>query len=169
MLAAVRRTTWWVLPVAAALLAGCGGGSSGGGSSSGGSSSGGSSGPPVRQSTSATGATTATGAACVLAPADPAATLPSGFPAPPGATFYRMARLGRTTVHFAYVAGSNVVAERDAIKRQLVAAGFRINGQDQEPNAEAELDADSAAHGGTLQVVHLSCAGYLRLRFTLDH
>ncbi|MDQ1747113.1 MAG: hypothetical protein QOD07_1376 [Frankiaceae bacterium] len=103
-----------------------------------------------------------------LAAADPTAALPSGFPAPPGAVFYQLSTVGKTQVHFAYVKGTDEIAERDAIKAQLVQAGFKINGQDQEKGTEAELDADSAAHGGTLQVIHL-CSGYLRLRFTLDH
>ena len=122
----------------------------------GGSSSGGATAP----SASASG--------CSLPSADPSAALPSGFPVPTGATFYRAATVGKTKVHFAYVAGTDEVAERDTIKAQLVAAGFKINGQDQEVGTEAELDADSAAHGGTLQVIHL-CTGYLRLRFSLDH
>ena len=103
-----------------------------------------------------------------LIAAQPSAALPAGFPAPPGAVFYQLATQGKTQVHFAYVQGTDEVAERDAIKAQLVQAGFKINGQDQEKGTEAELDADSAAHGGTLQVIHL-CSGYLRLRFTLDH
>jgi hypothetical protein len=133
------------------------------------SSSGGASQAQQSPSAAVTTPPPATTAACALPAASAAAALPSGFPVPVGSTFYQLSTLGKTKVHFGYVAGTNVVTERDAIKRQLVAAGFHINGQDQEPNAEAELDADSAAHGGTLQVVHFTCAGYLRLRFTLDH
>jgi hypothetical protein len=103
-----------------------------------------------------------------LLPAKPSAALPSGFPTPSGAVFYQLAKVGKTEVHFGYVKGDNVVTTRDAIKAQLTQAGFTINGTDQEPDVEAELDADSSAHGGTLQVIHL-CNGYLRLRFSLDH
>ena len=109
-------------------------------------------------------------AACTgkLVAAQPSAALPTGFPSPPGAVFYQLSAAGKTQVHFAYVKGTDEVAERDTIKAQLVQAGFDIKGQDQEVGTEAELDADSAAHGGTLQVIHL-CSGYLRLRYTLDH
>ena len=132
-----------VIPVLAGGLAACGGGSSDGSAKS---------------------------AACTgkLVAARPSAALPTGFPAPPGAVFYQLTTVGKTQVHFAYVVGTDEVATRDAIKAQLVQAGFDIKGQDQEVGTEAELDADSATHGGTLQVIHL-CTGYLRLRFTLDH
>jgi len=103
-----------------------------------------------------------------LLPAKANAALPTGFPVPSGAVFYQLSTVGQTQVHFAYVRGDNVVTTRDAIKSQLSNAGFTINGTDQEDNTEAELDADSSSHGGTLQVIHL-CNGYLRLRFTLDH
>jgi hypothetical protein len=101
-------------------------------------------------------------------PASPAAALPGGFPSPTGAVFYQLTPVGATKVHFAYIAGSDVVQTRDAIKAQLVAAGFTIKGSDQEDNVEADLDGDSAAHGGTVQVIHY-CTGYLRLRYSLDH
>ena len=114
------------------------------------------------------GAPSAANSPCNLPAADSSAALPSGFPSPAGATFYQVSTQGKTKIYFAYVAGTDVVATRDAIKAQLVAAGFKINGSDQEPNTEAELDADSSAHGGTLQVIHF-CQGQLRLRFTLDH
>jgi hypothetical protein len=103
-----------------------------------------------------------------LLPAQADAALPTGFPVPSGAVFYQLSTAGKTQVHFGYVRGDNVVTTRDAIKSQLTNAGFTINGTDQEDNTEAELDADSSSHGGTLQVIHL-CDGYLRLRFTLDH
>jgi hypothetical protein len=135
-----------VTPILAGGLAACGGNSSGGS-------------PPSAAGASCTGK---------LLPAQASAALPTGFPAPPGAVFYQLSTAGKTQVYFAYVAGTDEVAVRDAIKAQLVQAGFKINGQDQEVGTEAELDADSAAHGGTLQVIHL-CKGYLRLRFTLDH
>ncbi|MBV9097161.1 MAG: hypothetical protein JO079_03795 [Frankiaceae bacterium] len=112
----------------------------------------------------------ASSASCTgkLVAADASAALPTGFPAPPGAVFYQLSTAGKTQVHFAYVKGTDEIAERDAIKAQLTQAGFTIKGQDQEKGTEAELDADSSAHGGTIQVIHL-CSGYLRLRYTLDH
>ena len=119
-------------------------------------------------SSSGGGTPAAASSPCSLPAADASAALPSGFPTPAGATFYQLSTQGKTKIYFAYMAGSDVVATRDAIKAQLVTAGFKINGTDQEDNTEAELDADSSAHGGTLQVIHF-CSGQLRLRFSLDH
>lgn len=152
MIRRARFTALATVPVAF-LLAACSGSSGGAGE-------------PSPTETDAAGAT----ASCdgLLLPAQADAALPSGIPAPDGATFYQVEAQGQTQIHFAYVKGDDVVAERDAIKDQLTQAGFTINGQDQEDNTEADLDADSSAHGGTVQVIHL-CKDYLRVRYTLDH
>src|SRR5438046_2104528 len=94
------------------------------------SSSGGNTANGVTPSTPNSPSATASGTSCgnKLAPASTAAALPSGFPSPAGAVFYRLTPVGSTKVHFAYIAGSNVVQTRDAIKAQLIAAGFTIKG-----------------------------------------
>jgi hypothetical protein len=58
------------------------------------------------------------------------------------------------------------VTTRDAIKTQLTAANYTIEGTDQEDNTEAEAEF-AGPHDGRLQVIHY-CLGKLRVRYILE-
>jgi hypothetical protein len=113
------------------------------------------------------GRTDVKGAPCegLAKPADPAASLPPGVPAGiEGATFYETQKQGVTTRYFAHVAGTDVVAVRDAIERAYASSGAAIEGRDAEPPAEAEFQWTSGDREGSVQVTPL-CDGRVQLRY----
>ena len=68
---------------------------------------------------------------------------------------------------FGYVEGDDVVEVRDAIERQLEAAGGYEDLQtDAEPPAEAELEFEGK-HNGSAQVIPL-CQDHLRVRYKIE-
>jgi hypothetical protein len=93
--------------------------------------------------------------------------VPPDLPVPTGAAFYQLTPQGSSHAYFAAVAGNDVMAERDRILTQLRSAGYRIVGSDAEPNTEAELEF-SGRHEGTVQVIHHTCAGELRVRYVVQ-
>jgi hypothetical protein len=113
-------------------------------------------------------APTAQGSAqpCTSLPAaDPAASLPEGFPAPPGQVLYGPASQGATRIVFGRVEGDSFVALRDRLAADLEAAGYALDGTDQEAvEAEAHF---SAPREGSVRVKQL-CAGVLEVRYRLS-
>lgn len=97
-----------------------------------------------------------------LPTADPAATLPTGFPALAGQVLYGPASQGKTQLVFALVADSDFVGVRDDLVAKLKAAGYEVPGTDQEAvEAEAEF---TGPHEGTIKVTPL-CQGQVTVRY----
>lgn len=105
-------------------------------------------------------------APCTSLPAaDPAASLPAGFPALPGQVLYGPAAQGATTIVFGRVEGTDFVALRDRLAADLEAAGYALDGTDQEAvEAEAHF---SAPREGSVKVQQL-CDGVLSVRYRLS-
>ena len=105
-------------------------------------------------------------APCTSLPAaDPEATLPAGFPQLPGQVLYGPASQGATTIVFGRVEGTDFEATRDELARQLEAAGYALDGTDQEAvEAEAHF---SAPREGSVRVKQL-CQGVLEVRYRLS-
>jgi hypothetical protein len=100
-----------------------------------------------------------------LPPADPAATLPDDFPEVPGQVLYGPASQGATTIVFGHVPGEDFVALRDQLAVDLEAAGYALDGTDQEAvEAEAHF---SAPREGSVRVQQL-CEGVLEVRYRLS-
>lgn len=116
------------------------------------------------------GSTAASGqdpaAACSSLPAaDPAATLPEGFPRLPGQVLYGPAAQGATTIVFGRVEGDSFVDLRDRLAAELDAAGYTVDGTDQEAvEAEAHF---SRPREGSVRVKRL-CDGVLEVRYRLS-
>ena len=111
------------------------------------------------------GAGRASAACGALPSADPAATLPDGFPTLAGQVLYEPSKQGSTTIVFGRVKGEDFVGVRDQLTTQLVAAGYKIPGKDQESvEAEAEFDGP---HVGTIKVQPL-CEGYVYVRYKIE-
>lgn len=106
------------------------------------------------------------GAPCSSLPAaDPAATLPSGFPQLPDQVLYGAASQGATRIVFGRVPGEDFEALRDSLAAALVDAGYAIDGTDQEAvEAEAHF---SAPREGSVRVKQL-CDGMLEVRYRLS-
>ena len=105
-------------------------------------------------------------APCTSLPAaDPAATLPEGFPRLPGQVLYAPASQGATTIVFGRVEGDDFEALRDRLAADLEAAGYSIDGTDQEAvEAEAHF---SQPREGSVRVKQL-CEGVLEVRYRLS-
>jgi hypothetical protein len=105
-------------------------------------------------------------APCASLPAaDPQASLPAGFPQLPGQVLYGPASQGRTTIVFGRVEGDDFVALRDRLAEELEAAGYSLDGTDQEAvEAEAHF---SQPREGSVRVKQL-CAGVLEVRYRLS-
>jgi hypothetical protein len=105
-------------------------------------------------------------APCTSLPAaDPAASLPEGFPQLPGQVLYGPASQGATTIVFGRVEGDDFKATRDELAAQLEQAGYALDGTDQEAvEAEAHF---SAPREGSVRVKQL-CAGVLEVRYRLS-
>ena len=100
-----------------------------------------------------------------LPPADPAVTLPEGFPAPEGQVLYEQASQGSTRIVFGRLPGDDFVAARDRVKTALESAGYAVEGTDQEA-VEAEVHFREPLDG-TVRVTQL-CEGQLQLRYRLS-
>lgn len=100
-----------------------------------------------------------------LPPADPAASLPEGFPQLPGQVLYGPASQGATTIVFGRVEGEDFVALRDELAEDLEMAGYALDGTDQEAvEAEAHF---STPREGSVRVMQL-CQGVLEVRYRLS-
>lgn len=109
----------------------------------------------------------AKGAACdgLLKPADSAAKLPAGFPALDGQVLYEPSTQGKTTIVYGRLGQSDFLGARDALVAKLKAAGYEIEGTDQESvEAEAEF---KGAQEGTVKVQPL-CQGNISLRYKFN-
>jgi hypothetical protein len=94
--------------------------------------------------------------------------LPLGLPLTDGEEIIDIASQGRTTVAFASAPGGrdDIVEVRDKVLADLKAAGYTVDGTDQEPGYEAEAQI-SGPHEGTLKVSPL-CTGLLEVRYKLE-
>lgn len=100
-----------------------------------------------------------------LPAADPAAVLPDGFPVLPDQVLYGPASQGATRIVFGRVEGSDFVALRDRLASELTAAGYALDGTDQEAvEAEAHF---SSPREGSVKVQRL-CDGVLSVRYRLS-
>jgi hypothetical protein len=100
-----------------------------------------------------------------LPPPDPAASLPADFPTLPGQVLYGPASQGATRIVFGRVEGGDFVALRDRLAADLEAAGYALDGTDQEAvEAEAHF---SAPREGSVRVKQL-CQGVLEVRYRLS-
>jgi len=104
--------------------------------------------------------------ACGTLPsADPAATLPSGFPALSDQVLYEPSKQGSTSIVFGRLDESSFVEVRDELVGKLKAAGYKIDGTDQESvEAEAEF---SGPQNGTIKVQPL-CKGNVSIRYKIE-
>ncbi len=99
----------------------------------------------------------------VLPTPDPAATLPSGFPAPEQ-VLYQPVTQGSAHIVFGLVADGDFVAVRDDLVKRLTAKGYTIDSTDQESvEAEAEF---SGPHRGTVKVEPV-CKGHVTVRYKI--
>jgi hypothetical protein len=103
--------------------------------------------------------------ACATLPtADPAATLPSGFPTLSDQVLYEPTTQGTAKIVFALLDEGDFVEVRDELVDKLKAAKYTIDGTDQESvEAEAEF---SGPHRGTIKVEPL-CKGYVTIRYKI--
>lgn len=97
-----------------------------------------------------------------------ASALPLDLPLSEGAQVLRVDTQGATTVAFASLPGGrdDIVARRDAVLRDLQAAGYRVTGSDQEPGFEAEAQI-AGPHEGTVRIKPL-CTGLLEVRYKIE-
>ncbi len=103
-----------------------------------------------------------------LPTSDPTAKLPPGFPAVDGQVLFEPSLQGKTAIVFGLVDQSGFVAFRDAYADQLKAAGWTIDGTDQE-SVEAEISFSKSPPliAGTVKVEPL-CKGHLTVRYKLS-
>ena len=100
-----------------------------------------------------------------LPTANPAATLPTGFPALGDQVLYEPSTQGKTQIVFALLDESSFVEVRDELVTKLKAASYKILGTDQESvEAEAEF---AGAQNGTIKVEPL-CTGYVTIRYKFN-
>ena len=102
---------------------------------------------------------------CRLLPsADPAAKLPAGFPAR-DQVLYEPSTQGKTHIVFGLVDAANFVEVRDDYVERLTAAGWTIDGTDQESvEAEAQFSKKSPPVTGSIKVEPY-CKGYVSIRY----
>ncbi len=113
-------------------------------------------------------ASEATKACGTLPTADPAAKLPAGLPER-DQVLYEPSTQGKTSIVFGLVDESDFVEVRDSYVEKLKAAGWTIDGTDQE-SVEAEAQFSKMAPGlisGTVKVQPL-CKGYVTVRYKLN-
>ena len=107
--------------------------------------------------------------ACGTLPtADPAAKLPPGFPAR-DQVLYEPSTQGKTLIVFGLVDEGDFVEVRDDYVDKLKAAGWTIDGTDQESvEAEAQFSKKTPAlQTGTIKVEPF-CKGYVTVRYKLN-
>ncbi len=105
-------------------------------------------------------------APCTSLPAaDPAASLPDGFPQLPDQVLYGAATQGATRIVFGRVPGEDFEVLRDRLATDLEDAGYSLDGTDQEAvEAEAHFSAPTE---GSVRVKQL-CEGVLEVRYRLS-
>ena len=107
-----------------------------------------------------------TAAPCTSLPAaDPAASLPEGFPQLPDQVLYGAASQGATRIVFGRVPGEDFEALRDQLAVSLEEAGYSLDGTDQEA-VEAEAHFSRPVEG-SVRVKQL-CEGVLEVRYRLS-
>ncbi len=96
------------------------------------------------------------------------ATLPLGLPTTAGSTLLNVDTQGKTTVAFVKLDGGrdDIVTVRDKVLTDLKAAGYTVEGTDQEPGYEAEAQL-AGTNEGTLKVSPL-CEGLLEVRYKIE-
>ena len=100
-----------------------------------------------------------------LPTANPAATLPAGFPALGDQVLYEPSTQGKTQVVYALLDESSFVEVRDELVDKLKAASYKVLGTDQESvEAEAEF---AGTQSGTIKVEPL-CKGYVTIRYKFN-
>jgi hypothetical protein len=106
--------------------------------------------------------------ACGALPtADPAAKLPPGFPNR-DQVLYEPSVQGKTTIVYGLVDESSFLEVRDDYVTKLKAAGWTIDGTDQESvEAEAQFSKPSPLMTGTVKIQPL-CKGYVTIRYKLN-
>ena len=114
----------------------------------------------------AEGAAPAATAPCDNLPAAaPAASLPDGYPALAGQTLYEPSTQGQTKIVFGRIDQTDFLAVRDELVTKMQAAGYEIEGKDQESvEAEAEF---KGPHDGTIKVQPL-CQGKIAIRYKFN-
>jgi hypothetical protein len=102
-----------------------------------------------------------------LPSADAAAKLPDGIPSI-DQVLYEPSTQGKTTIVFGLVDESDFVEVRDELVTKLKAAGWTIDGTDQESvEAEAQFSKADPLKTGTIKVEPL-CKGYVTVRYKVN-
>jgi hypothetical protein len=106
------------------------------------------------------------GTGCGTLPtANPAATLPTGFPALGGQVLYEPSTQGTTKIVYGLLDEGGFVEVRDELVTKLKAASYTIEGTDQESvEAEAEF---AGPQKGTIKV-EPRCTGYVTIRYKFE-
>ena len=101
--------------------------------------------------------------------ATPGATLPAGFALPTGQKLLRVQSQGKTGIVYASLPGerADLVKIRDNVAAFMVASGYRVNHQDQEPTYEADASMSKGSLDDSINVRPL-CAGRTVVRYTLS-
>jgi hypothetical protein len=110
-------------------------------------------------------------AACTGLPtADPVAVMPAGLPAVDGQLLYEPSTQGKTHIVYGLLATTDFVKVRDDYVTALKAAGWKIDGTDQESvEAEAQFSKFPPLQTGTLKVAPLAtCPGHVTIRYKLN-
>jgi hypothetical protein len=117
-------------------------------------------------SSSGGAASTCTG----LPTGDPSAAMPPGLPPVPGQVLHDPSQQGKTYFVFGLVKTKDFVKLRDDYVTKLKAAGWHIDGTDQESaEAEAQFSKNPPLVAGTIKVVPFpGCSGYVRVRYKLS-
>jgi hypothetical protein len=107
--------------------------------------------------------------ACGTLPsADAAAKLPTGIPELGGQVLYEPSVQGKTTIVYGLLNESSFVSVRDELVTKLKAAGWTIDGTDQESvEAEAQFSKANPLRTGTVKVEPL-CKGYVTIRYKVN-
>jgi hypothetical protein len=105
-----------------------------------------------------------------LPTADPAATMPTGLPAVDGQVLYEPSTQGKTQIVFGLIKTDGFVKVRDDYVTKLTAAGWKIDGTDQESvEAEAQFSKTPPLKTGTVKVQPLAgCGGYVSVRYKVN-
>lgn len=108
----------------------------------------------------------AQGPACGPLPtADPSAKLPTGFPDRGNQVLYQPETEGKTQIVWALVHETDFVHVRDDYVNRLRAAGWHLDGTDQEAvEAEAHFSKNPPLVTASIKVAPL-CKGYITIRY----
>lgn len=104
----------------------------------------------------------------LLPSADLSAKMPEGLPPIDGQTLILPSVQGKTHIVFAHLPTADFVKVRDDYVEQLRAAGWTIDGTDQESvEAEAQFSKTPPLIAGSVRVAPL-CKGHVSVRFRLS-